>query len=109
MGKTFKLIALLSMGLLLGCGEKQPKVKPIALQEVDAACGLCHFGLSASACQLAVKVDGGAYFVEGVEEIPHEEMHKEGGICMTIRRAKVSGRIDRDKFVALSYELLPLK
>jgi hypothetical protein len=70
---------------------------------------LCHFGLSAPQCDLAVKIKGKAYFVEGVELGDHNKMHEPGGYCATIRKAKVSGQIQNQKFKALSYELLPME
>lgn len=99
----FLLIGL----VLLGCGQEEKPVQAISEREVDASCGLCHFGLTATACKLAVKIEDKAYFVKGVPPDDHEKMHSPGGYCMTIRRAKTSGRIERGEFVALNYELLP--
>jgi len=110
MGKAFKSMKYLCMSLCLlaiGCGQESKPIKAISEREVDASCGLCHFGLTASACKLAVKIEGKAYFVKGVPPDDHEKMHSPGGYCMTIRKAKVSGRIEKGEFVALNYQLLP--
>lgn len=110
MGEAFKpmkyLILMIAL-FCLGCGEDVKPTQAISEREADASCGLCHFGLTASACKLAVKIEEKAYFVKGVPADDHVKMHSPGGYCMTIRKAKVSGRIERGEFVALNYELLP--
>ena len=58
-------------------------------------------------CDLAVRIDGKPYFVEGTNINDHGDAHSKNGFCNTIRKAEVSGEIKGDKFVATSFKLLP--
>lgn len=91
---------------LIGCGGETKKVED---QVVAASCGLCKFGMQSSQCELAVKIDMKPYFVLGVDTGDHAKFHEPDGYCMVVRHAKVSGKIVDEKFVASSYELLPVK
>lgn len=81
--------------------------KPI--QVVEAACGGCQFGLKGKGCSLAVKIDGKAYFVDGVSMDEFGDAHAKGGMCVAVRRAEVQGKIVKDKFKASYFKLLPGK
>ena len=39
----------------------------------------------------------------------HGDAHGKDGFCSVVRKAKVEGEIKGDKFVATSFELLPLE
>lgn len=75
--------------------------------EVEAACGECKFGLAGTSCDLAVRIEGKAYFVVGSAIDDHGDAHAADGLCNAIRRAMVSGAIKDDRFVATSFRLLP--
>ena len=78
-------------------------------QIVKTACGECIYGKQGTGCQLAVKIKGKVYFVEGTTIADHGDEHAEDGFCNTQRKAKVSGKIVGEKFVATSFELVKNK
>ena len=77
---------------------------------VEASCGQCQFGLkSKKGCDLAVRIDGKAYFVEGTKIDEHGDAHASDGFCETIRKAEVQGEVVNDKFKATYFKVLPPK
>jgi hypothetical protein len=84
---------------------------PVAIevqdQVVDAACGTCQFAMNGSGCELAVRIDGKSYFVDGSKLDDHGDAHSAQGMCVVSRKAKVTGKVDNGRFVATQFELLP--
>jgi hypothetical protein len=77
---------------------------------VDASCGQCNFGLKdKKGCDLAVRIDGKAYFVEGTKIDEHGDAHAEDGFCEAIRKAEVQGEVKDNKFKVTYFKLLPAK
>lgn len=74
---------------------------------VEAACGECKFGLKGDDCDLAIRVDGHSYFVDGINPDSLGDAHAKDGICETIREARVTGEVQQGRFVATSFVLLP--
>jgi hypothetical protein len=74
---------------------------------VDASCGQCKFGLAGSDCDLAVRIDGKAYFVDGTNIDSHGDAHASDGFCNAIRKAKVQGEVVDGRFKATYFQLLP--
>lgn len=100
--KSLLFMILLFAGISVFSQSKQIK------QVVDVACGQCQFKMdSKKGCDLAVKIGGKSYFVEGTNIDDHGDAHAEDGFCNTIRKAEVMGTIKGDKFVATSFKLLP--
>jgi hypothetical protein len=58
-------------------------------------------------CNLAVRIDGKAYFLDGTKIDEHGDAHADDGFCNKIRKARVSGTIVNDRFVATGFKLLP--
>ena len=81
--------------------------KPIKV--VEAACGGCQFGLKGKGCALAVKIDGKAYFTDGVSIDEYGDAHAKDGFCVAVRKAEVQGKIVKDKFKVTYFKLLPVK
>jgi len=99
-----KIIAVLILfsSLLVNAQEK-PKT-----QIVEASCGQCQFGMKGKGgCDLAVRIDGKTYFVDGTDINKHGDAHAADGFCSAIRKAEVTGEIKNGRFVATSFKLLP--
>ena len=93
-------IALLSFTF----GFSQEKKK----QVLEAACGQCQFKMKdKKGCDLAVRIDGKSYFVEGTKINDHGDAHADDGFCNVIKKAKVIGEVKDGKFVVSYFKLLP--
>lgn len=79
-------------------------------QIVEVACGQCQLGMKQKkGCDLALRIEGKSYFVEGTKIDDHGDAHAEEGFCNTIRKAEVVGEIKGDRFVVSDFKLLPEK
>ena len=84
-------------------------VAPISKQavEVEASCGQCNFGLAEpQGCDLAVRIQGKAYFVDGAHIDDHGDAHAERGLCNAVRRAAVTGQVVDNRYQATSFRLV---
>jgi len=93
--------------LLVGCATRTP-VALATPTVVDAACGECLFGLPGKGCDLAVRVEGRSYYVDGVDMDSLGDAHAKDGLCEVIRKAKVTGEVRNGRFMASTFELLPV-
>lgn len=73
---------------------------------VEASCGQCQLGLDGEGCELAIRFDGRALFVRGVDIDDHGDAHAEDGFCNAVRSARVSGTVEDGQFVATAFELV---
>jgi hypothetical protein len=73
---------------------------------VEASCGQCQFNMEGKSCDLAVKIDGIAYFVDGTQIDDHGDAHAKDGFCQKVRKAVVSGQVVNNRFKATSFKLL---
>ena len=90
--------------LLFGCSSKEMKQYD---QIMEASCGQCMFAMDEQVgCDLAVRIDTKAFFVEGASIDDFGDAHAEDGFCNSIRRAKVKGHLQESIFVVTSFELL---
>jgi len=108
MKATHWLLVLTTATVLAGCATRP---SPLVLQKptvVEAACGECKFGLKGDDCDLAIRVHGQSYFVDGVNPDLLGNAHATDGICETIRKARVTGEVKDGRFVATRFELLPV-
>ena len=85
-----------------------PKGKNISInQVVEAGCGQCQFRMAGkSGCDLAVKIDGESYFVDGTTIHDHGDAHADDGFCRAIRQAEVKGEIIDGRFKTESFTLV---
>ena len=60
-------------------------------------------------CDLAVRIDGKTYFVDGSSIDSHGDAHADDGFCAVIRRAEVVGKVVGNRFKATSFKVLPKK
>jgi hypothetical protein len=86
-----------------------PPVINDTLKNVEAACGHCKFGMKEKGCNLAIRFNGRAYFVDGTKIDEHGDAHAANGFCNKIRHADVSGSIINNRFVATNFKLLEEK
>src|SRR5688500_6700483 len=87
--------------------EKKPTADPNKkLQVVEASCGQCKFELPGKGCDLAVRIDGKAYFVDGYGIDSHGDAHADDGFCNAIRKAEVQGEVVDGKFKVTYFVLL---
>lgn len=104
----FVLFALVVFGL--GCQHYGDSAKSSSQNEpfiAEAACGQCQFGLEGESCDLAVRIAGKAYFVDGSGIDDHGDAHASDGFCNAVRKASVQGEIIDGRFVAKLFKLLP--
>ncbi len=74
---------------------------------VEASCGECQLGLKGKSCDLAVRIDGKAYFVDGTKIDDYGDAHAKEGFCEAISKAEVQGKIVNNRFKATYFKLLP--
>jgi len=97
---------------LAGCARDRvpDAVQVLSSQRiVEAACGQCQFKMVGNSCDLAVRMDGQCYFVDGVHIDQLGDAHAVDGFCNAIRQARVTGQLKKGRFVASSFALLPAK
>lgn len=102
--KNLFTIALLFTALLSNAQDKKEALKS---QIVEVSCGECQFGMKGKGCDLAIRIDGKSYFVDGTKIDDHGDAHAKDGFCEAIRKAKVTGKIVNNRFKATSFTLLP--
>ena len=117
--KTFTILAGLCLGSMLAAGcashEAAPPAAPamaaagetvtLTDQVVDAGCAKCMFGAKLDDCETAIRVNGKVYLALGTC-VPDAEEHGKG-LCSNILKARVTGKIVGDKFMATSFTVLP--
>lgn len=104
--KKILFIAFVLANATLFAQEK----KESKLQIVEVSCGQCQFGMTEKkGCDLAVRIDGKSYFVEGTKIDEHGDAHAHDGFCSAIRKAEVVGEIKGNKFVVSKFKLLPVE
>lgn len=76
------------------------------IQVVETSCGECRFKLEGKGCDLAVRIDGKAYFVEGTDIDSHGDAHANDGFCKAVRKAEVQGEVVNNRFKVTYFKLL---
>lgn len=93
-------------------GSAQEKTNPLKFDpnkktySVLASCGTCNFKMKATGCPLAIKLDNKYYLVEGTGIDEHGDAHADDGFCNAVKKAKVQGAIEGDKFKVTYFELV---
>jgi len=86
------------------------QTKPLKTDEMliaEASCGQCQFKMEGKGCNLAVRIKGKSYFVDGTKIDDHGDAHAMDGFCQKIRKAEIKGTIVNNRFVATYFKLLP--
>ncbi|MEY4011910.1 MAG: hypothetical protein RIT22_1034 [Bacteroidota bacterium] len=104
MKKILTFLFVLSSTMILAQAKKENS----KIQILEASCGQCQFKMEGKSCDLAVRIDGKSYFVEGTNIDSHGDAHADDGFCSTIRKAEVIGEIKNNKFVVTYFKLLPI-
>jgi len=76
------------------------------IQVVEASCGECQFKLEGKGCDLAVRINGKAYFVDGTEIDSHGDAHANDGFCNAVRKAEVQGEVVNNRFKVTYFKLV---
>ena len=76
------------------------------IQIVEASCGECQFKLQGKGCDLAVRIDGKAYFVDGTDIDSHGDAHANDGFCKAIKKAEVQGEMVNNRFKVTYFKLV---
>ncbi|SDC84043.1 DUF6370 family protein [Niabella drilacis] len=106
--KTVVFTFFLALAFLGAQGQKTSKVPDSSkrIQVVETACGECQFEMKGKSCDLAVKIDGKSYFVDGTSIDDHGDAHAKDGFCNAVRKAEVQGEIVNGRFRASYFKLL---
>ena len=78
------------------------------LQLVETSCGQCNFNLPGKGCDLAVRINGKAYFVDGTNLDDYGDAHSKDGFCTVIRKAHVKGVVVNNRFKTKFFKLIPI-
>lgn len=105
MKNLFSIVLLFTVFL----SNAQDKKEALKSQIVEVSCGECQFGMKGKGCDLAVRIDGKSYFVDGTKIDDHGDSHAKDGFCETIRKAEVTGTIVDKRFKVVTFTLLPEK
>ena len=76
------------------------------IQIVEASCGECQFKLAGKGCDLAVRIDRKAYFVDGTDIDSHGDAHADDGFCKAVRKAEVQGEVVNNRFKVTYFKLV---
>jgi len=97
------------LGFLSPQSQAQSKTTSLKNKTVEASCAQCQFKVKEPrGCDLAVRIDGKVYFVDGTNLDAHGDAHEEDGFCNAIRQAKVSGEIQGNRIRVTQFDLKPL-
>jgi hypothetical protein len=100
--KSFLLFCALASASFLGFGQTQnsfrqkDKTKPVV--QAELACGQCQFKLPGKSCDLAIRLNGKAYFVDGVHIDSLGNAHADDGFCNAVRLAEVQGELVNERY-----------
>ncbi|HLK27941.1 MAG TPA: DUF6370 family protein [Puia sp.] len=76
------------------------------IQTVELSCGECKFHLKGKSCDLAVRINGKAYFINGANIDSFGDAHAKDGFCKAIRKAEVQGEVVSNRFKVSYIKLL---
>jgi hypothetical protein len=79
----------------------------LPIQTVEVSCGKCKLGLPGKSCDMAVRFDGKAYYVDGANIDAFGDAHAQDGMCNAIRKAEVQGQLVDNRFKISYIKVLP--
>lgn len=109
--KSIMLILIFSFSVAISSAQKTKTNISVAdsskkTEVVETACGQCQFHLPGKGCNLAVRINGKAYFVDGTDIDSHGDAHAQQGFCNAISKAEVQGTIVNTRFNVTYFKLL---
>ncbi|GMV78769.1 MAG: hypothetical protein AMXMBFR79_18990 [Chitinophagaceae bacterium] len=104
----FSFISFVAFAQVSSNSAKTPDPQK-KLLTVIASCGECNFNLEGDDCDLAIMIDGKAYYVDGATINDFGHPHAKGGFCVAKRKAEVQGEIINGRFKATYFKLLKLE
>jgi Family of unknown function (DUF6370) len=81
----------------------------LPVQVVEVSCGKCKLGLPGKTCDMAVRIAGKAYYVDGANIDNFGDAHAHDGLCNAIRKAEVQGVLVENRFKISYIKLLAEK
>lgn len=112
MRSLFSFLFISCLLLTVNAQAQQPDIsKPDTTKKIQVAevsCGQCKFGLKGKSCDLAVRIKGKAYFVDGAHIDSFGDAHARTGFCEAVRKAAVQGELVDGRFVVSYLKLLPV-
>ncbi len=79
----------------------------LPIQTVEVSCGKCKFGMPGKTCDMAIRFDGKAYYVDGANIDSFGDAHAHDGMCNAIRKAEVQGQLVDNRFKISYIKVLP--
>jgi hypothetical protein len=112
--KLFIILCVCSLSALLSFGQSKTNAVNMPdpnkkMQVVEVSCGQCKLGLPGKSCDLAVRIKGKAYFVDGTSIDEHGDAHAKEGFCNAIQKAEVQGEIVEGRFKVTYFKLIKAK
>lgn len=77
------------------------------IQEVEVSCGKCKLALPGKGCDMAVRINGKAYYADCANIDSFGDAHAHDGMCNAIRNAEVQGELVDNRFKISYIKLLP--
>ncbi|MCG8733301.1 DUF6370 family protein [Tenacibaculum finnmarkense] len=98
-----KLLFIFLFAIIASCSNSAEKTFI-----TEASCGQCQFGIdSQKGCDLAIKIDDKAYFVDGAKIDDFGDAHdKNISLCNVIRKVSVTGKIENNRFKASAIKIV---
>jgi Family of unknown function (DUF6370) len=110
--KSFFAVLLLSF--LASTGSAQVTASKTSLpdptkkvQVAEVSCGKCKLGLPGKTCDLAIRINDKAYYVDGADIDNFGDAHARDGMCNAVRKAEVQGELVDNRFKISYIKLLP--
>jgi hypothetical protein len=110
--KTFISILLFGLFSFSAFGQTAATKRTVPdstkkLMTVETSCGKCKLGLPGKDCALAVRINGKAYYADGVSIDDFGDAHAHNGFCNAVRKAEVQGEVVKNRFKVSYFRLLP--
>lgn len=101
-------LLMMSSSFLIAQDKAKSTSKTTEINQImEVSCGQCNFKLKTQkGCDLAVRLNGKAYFIDGTKIDDHGDAHADDGFCNAIKKAEVRGSIVDGRFKATYFKLI---